>query len=92
MLVCMTGFLYIYPEILSLAGAVGAGFAALYLFFASENRTYFLRRSIPIVLAAGGTIALCAFEWSMTIGFFLKQARWLADATIAGALQRVGGK
>jgi len=84
MLVCMTGFLYIYPEILSLAGAVSAGIA-LYLFFASENRTYFLRRSIPIVLAAGGTIALCAFEWSMTIGFFLKQARWLADATIADA-------
>ena len=78
MLVCIAGFSYIYPEMLSLAGAISAPIV-LYQFFVSGNRAFLFRRLILLVLAAGGATALCAFAWPMTAGFLLEQTRFLAD-------------
>jgi hypothetical protein len=78
MFVCMAGFWYIYPEILSLAAAISAPIVA-YQFFVSADRGYFLRRLLLVVLAAGGALALCALAWPMTVGFVLQQTRFLAD-------------
>jgi len=78
MLVCIAGFWYIYPEMLSLVGAISAPIV-LYQFFVSGNRAYLFRRLILLALAAGGATALCAFAWPMTAGFVLEQARFLAD-------------
>jgi hypothetical protein len=78
MLVCMAGFWYIYPEILSLVATISAPIVA-YQFFMSADRGYVLRRLLLLVLAAGGAIALCTLAWSMTIGFALQQMRFIAD-------------
>jgi hypothetical protein len=78
MFVCMAGFWYIYPEMLSLAAAISAPIVA-YQFFMSADRGYFLRRLLLVVLAAGGAIALCTLAWPMTVGFVLQQTRFLAD-------------
>ena len=78
-LVCMAGFWYIYPEILSLIAAISAP-VALHQFFSTRRRAYFFRRLLLVVLAAGGAIALCAFAWPMTVGFFMLQASSLAEA------------
>ena len=78
MLVCIAGFWYIYPEMLSLAGAISAAIV-LYQFIVSENRPDFFRRLVLVVLAAGCATALCAFAWPMTAGFLLEQTLFLAD-------------
>jgi hypothetical protein len=85
MFVCLAGFWYIYPEMLSLAAAISAPIAA-YQFFMSADRGYFLRRLFLVVLAAGGAIALCALAWPMTVGFVLQQARFLADPSNAAEM------
>jgi hypothetical protein len=83
-LVCMAGFWYIYPEVLSLIAAISAP-VALQQFFSTRNRAYFLRRLLLVVLAAGCAFALCAFAWPMTVRFFLWQAASLADPAIYDA-------
>ena len=80
MLVCMVGFWYVYPEILSLVGAFSAPLA-LYLFFTARSRAYFLRRLLLAVLAAACAIALCAFAWPMTVEFFVQQMGVLPHAS-----------
>jgi hypothetical protein len=81
MFVCLAGFWYIYPEMLSLAAAISAPIVA-YQFFVSADRGYFLRRLLLVVLAAGGAIALCALAWSMTVGFALEQARFISHPSM----------
>jgi hypothetical protein len=81
MLVCMAGFWFIYPEILSLIGAI-SGPVVLYGFFAVRDRVYFLRRLLLVILAGGCALALCAFAWPMTIGFVLQQTHVLTHAAL----------
>ena len=84
MLICMVGFWYIYPEILSLVVAISAPIIA-YQFFVSADSGYFLRRLLLTVLAAAGALALCTLAWPMTISFMLRQIGVVQDASRAAA-------
>jgi hypothetical protein len=83
MLVCATGFLYIYPETLPIAVAISVP-ALICQFLDSSNRSYVFRRLMLLGLAAAFAIALCTFAWQLTIGTFLDQSRWLVDTASAG--------
>jgi hypothetical protein len=78
MLICMTGFWYIYPEIWSLIVAISVPIV-MYQFFISADRGYFLRRLLLTVLAACGAIVLCTLAWPMTVGFILRQTAVVQD-------------
>ena len=80
-LVCMAGFWYVYPEMLSLVAAFSAP-VALYFFFTVASRACFLRRLLLLVLANGCAVALCAFAWPMTVGFFFLQLGNLPDPAV----------
>ena len=76
---CLTGMLYVYPELMPMPVAIIAAIAIWQLI--SGDRTIVVRRLAFLGAASALTLIFCIPAWSMTAGFLLNLGRWVIGST-----------